>query len=84
MIRFRYNTVLFEDRTMNRMEEAFILFKQTVNNAIFADTPIYLVFNKKDLFEKNLEKDKITNCKIFSDYSGKRDGKNYCYSLSYS
>ena len=66
----RYNSVLFEDRTQNRMSECFAVFKETVNNPLFADTPIFLLFNKKDLFESMIQKEPLTNCPTFSDYKG--------------
>ncbi|KAI9139092.1 guanine nucleotide binding protein, alpha subunit [Paraphysoderma sedebokerense] len=65
-----YNMVLFEDPTQNRMKECFNLFKQTVNNEVFANTPLYLLFNKKDLFEKKIRKEPITVCECFTDYKG--------------
>ncbi|KAI9222697.1 guanine nucleotide-binding protein alpha-8 subunit [Blastocladiella britannica] len=65
-----YNSVLFEDPTENRMKECLTLFQQTVNNPMFAKTPFYLIFNKKDLFESKIRKDPITVCPCFVDYSG--------------
>lgn len=68
-----YNSVLFEDRGTNRMVECLNLFKQTVNNAIFANTPVFLLFNKKDLFEKLITTDPLNLCPAFSDYTGSGD-----------
>ncbi|KAI9199471.1 G-protein subunit alpha 8 [Polychytrium aggregatum] len=65
-----YNSVLFEDQTQNRMKECLTLFKQTVNNPLFSSMPIFLLFNKKDLFESKIRKTPITVCECFSDYSG--------------
>lgn len=65
-----YNSVLFEDQSMNRMEECFNLFKQTAMNPAFATTPIFVFFNKKDLFETKIKKEPITACKVFADYQG--------------
>ncbi|KAI3629920.1 hypothetical protein MIR68_011355 [Amoeboaphelidium protococcarum] len=68
-----YNSVLFEDRNTNRMEECLNLFKQTVNNSVFASTPVFLVFNKKDLFEKLIKTTPINACPAFEDYEGSSD-----------
>ena len=68
-----YNSCLFEDQTQNRMKECFTLFQQTVNNPIFSKTPVFLLLNKKDLFETKLREDPITSCEVFSDYSGTKD-----------
>lgn len=47
----RYHQVLFEDTTVNRMHESLQLFEEVVKNPIFANTPIFVFLNKKDLFE---------------------------------
>jgi len=65
-----YNSVLYEDNSVNRMQECFNLFKQTANNEIFKDTPIFLLFNKKDLFEEKIRIESINICEEFSDYTG--------------
>lgn len=71
-----YNTVLFEDQSQNRMAECISLFKQTVNNPIFATTPIFLLLNKKDLFEAKIRAEGIKNSEVFSDYEGKFKNEN--------
>ncbi|KAG4105434.1 guanine nucleotide binding protein, alpha subunit [Neocallimastix lanati (nom. inval.)] len=68
-----YNSVLFEDNSVNRMKECFDLFKQTANNEIFKNTPIFLLFNKKDLFEEKIRTDSINICEEFADYTGSGD-----------
>merc|ERR1712137_983524 len=42
-----YNQVLFEDASMNRMEESLTLFENTVKNDLFRHTPIFVFLNKK-------------------------------------
>lgn len=66
----RYNSKLFEDQNQNRMSECFAVFKDTVNNPLFAETPVYLLFNKKDLFEQLIKRDPLTKCPAFADYAG--------------
>ncbi|ORX81726.1 guanine nucleotide binding protein, alpha subunit, partial [Anaeromyces robustus] len=68
-----YNSVLFEDNSVNRMQECFDLFKQTANNEIFKNTPIFLLFNKKDLFEEKIRTESINICEAFADYTGSGD-----------
>ena len=51
-----YDQVLFEDETMNRMDEAVQLFDQLVNSKWFKQTSCILFLNKKDLFEMKLSK----------------------------
>jgi len=51
-----YDQVLFEDETMNRMDEAIQLFDQIVNSKWFKQTAMILFLNKKDLFEMKLAK----------------------------
>ena len=63
-----YNSVLYEDQSTNRMEECYNLFKQTVNNPMFSNTPVLLVFNKKDLFEHLIAHTPLSACPTFRDY----------------
>merc|ERR1711865_739723 len=51
-----YDQVLFEDESMNRMDEAISLFDQIVNSKWFKQTSVILFLNKKDLFEMKLAK----------------------------
>jgi len=69
-----YNQVLFEDSAHNRMTEALNLFQQISNNPLFANTPIFLFLNKKDLFEKMIQEHDLSKC--FADYTGGSDVKN--------
>lgn len=63
-----FNMVLFEDEKKNRMHECLELFRDTVNLEIFRTTPIFLFFNKKDMFEEKLRKTNLSVC--FPDYTG--------------
>jgi len=73
-----YNQVLFEDSSKNRMIEELELFQQVTHNPMFADTPIFLFLNKKDLFETMVTE--VDMNKTFSDYQG---GKNLKPALDY-
>jgi GTPase SAR1 family protein len=63
-----YASVLFEDRRENRMVESLRLFEETVANPVFANVPIFLVLNKKDLFEQLIETKPLTLA--FPEYTG--------------
>jgi G-protein alpha subunit len=52
--------VLFEDTTVNRMHESLQLFEDIVKNPIFANTPIFVFLNKKDLFEQMVSHASVT------------------------
>lgn len=66
-----YAKVLFEDKTVNRMHESMDLFESTLKNQQFAETPVFLFLNKKDLFEEMLKEDPLT--KAFPEYTGSTD-----------
>jgi GTPase SAR1 family protein len=62
-----YSMVLYEDETKNRMTEALELMGDSAK-AYFKDIPVFLVLNKRDLFEKSLETIPLKQC--FPDYTG--------------
>jgi len=63
-----YVNVLFEDKAVNRMHESLELFEKLMKEPVFAETPVFLCLNKKDLFERELERRGIECC--FPDYTG--------------
>lgn len=52
------------------MSEALRLFEQTINNPLFTNTPVYLLFNKHDLFAELIKHKPLNTCKLFSDFEG--------------
>lgn len=50
-----YDQVLFEQDTVNRMDEALSLFGEIANSRWFQETSMILFLNKRDLFEKKLK-----------------------------
>ncbi|KAF7495223.1 Guanine nucleotide-binding protein G(i) subunit alpha [Sarcoptes scabiei] len=52
----------------NRIHESLKLFDSICNNKWFIETPIILLLNKKDLFEKKIKKTPLTVC--FPEYTG--------------
>jgi len=73
-----YASVLYEDPTVNRMTEALSVFENTVNNDTFGDVPIFLLLNKKDLFESLIKKKDLSTC--FHDY---QDGADVRKAISF-
>lgn len=69
-----YDQVLFEDQSMNRMDEAVILFDEICNSQYFVETAFILFLNKDDLLREKLRE---TPFRIddgpharFTDYTG--------------
>jgi len=67
-----YSMVLYEEESKNRMTEALELFEESANR-YFKDLNVFLILNKRDLFEKSLEKIPLSKC--FPDYTGGNDVK---------
>jgi len=61
-----YNQVLFEENTVNRMEEALTLFEEISNNEWFENSAMILFLNKSDLLKEKIEQDPLS--KYFKDY----------------
>jgi len=51
-----YNLILFEENSVNRLQEALVLFEQTLRLEKFPNTPVFLIFNKRDLFDEMIQK----------------------------
>ena len=49
-----YDQVLFEDKNTSRVSEALTVFETLLKNTLFFDTPIVLLMNKNDIFEKKV------------------------------
>jgi len=69
-----YDMTLAEDHSQNRMHESLLLFKNICNSTWFANTPIIIFLNKRDIF---VEKIKTIDLKVcFPDYDGGKDYDN--------
>ncbi|KAF9583393.1 guanine nucleotide-binding protein subunit alpha [Lunasporangiospora selenospora] len=66
-----YDQQLFEDETVNRMEEALTLFDSICNSRWFVKTSIILFLNKIDRFKEKLPISPMKN--FFNDYDGGDD-----------
>jgi GTPase SAR1 family protein len=49
-----YNQVLYEDNSMNRIQEALLLFEEIANSKWFKQTSVILFLNKRDLFAEKI------------------------------
>ncbi len=66
----RYDLKLYEDETVNRMDESLKLFDEICNSKWFADVNIILFLNKSDIFAEKIKKVDLNVC--FPDYKGKK------------
>jgi len=63
-----YNSVMWEDRGKNQMDDSLELFREISNLPNFQKIPMYLFFNKKDIFEEQLKKQPLQ--KTYPEYTG--------------
>jgi len=77
-----YNQFLFEDESVNRLDESLQLFRNIFANDTFDDACLVLFLNKSDLFTEMIKEFPMGKC--FSDYQGtdsESDQFNYIRSL---
>lgn len=65
-----YDLTLYEDESVNRMQESLKLFESICNNKLFMDTSIILFLNKMDLFTEKIRRSPLTVA--FPEYKGKQ------------
>lgn len=65
-----YNQVLYEDNTMNRIDEAVTLFNEICNSKWFKKTAMILFLNKRDLFRTKLPEYPFSTEERYSDFKG--------------
>jgi hypothetical protein len=63
-----YDLKLYEDETVNRMDESLKLFDEICNSKWFTDVAIILFLNKSDIFREKIKKIDLSVC--FADYKG--------------
>ncbi|KAF9050580.1 G protein alpha-subunit [Panaeolus papilionaceus] len=73
-----YDQMLYEDESVNRMQEALTLFDSICNSRWFVKTSIILFLNKIDLFAEKLPRSPLEE--YFPDYTG---GNNYDAACDY-
>lgn len=69
-----WDQLLFEDETVNRMQEALILFDDTINSIRFFSTETALIFTKCDKLAAKLKTTPMK--KFFPDFEGGDDLQN--------
>lgn len=73
-----YDQMLYEDESVNRMQEALTLFDSICNSRWFVKTSIILFLNKIDLFAEKLTYSRLSD--YFPDFTG---GDNYDAACDY-
>jgi len=73
-----YDQMLYEDESVNRMQEALTLFDSICNSRWFVKTSIILFLNKIDLFAEKLPRSPLGD--YFPDFQG---GDNYDAACEY-
>ncbi|GJE90016.1 heterotrimeric G protein alpha subunit alpha [Phanerochaete sordida] len=73
-----YDQMLYEDESVNRMQEALTLFDSICNSRWFVKTSIILFLNKIDLFAEKLPRSPLGD--YFPDFQG---GDNYDAACQY-
>jgi len=73
-----YDLTLFEDGTMNRMEETLNIFDEICNSQWFSKTSIILFLNKRDVFEEKIKTVRLQVCPVFKDYEGEQTFEAGC------
>ncbi|KAF7376934.1 Heterotrimeric G-protein alpha subunit [Mycena sanguinolenta] len=73
-----YDQMLYEDESVNCMQEALTHFDSICNSRWFVKTPIILCLNKIDLFAEKLPRSPLGD--YFPDYTG---GENYDAACDY-
>ncbi|KAH8914076.1 G-alpha protein [Atractiella rhizophila] len=71
-----YDQQLYEDESVNRMQESLVLFDSICNSRWFVRTSIILFLNKIDLFKEKLPRSPIEP--FFPDYQGGQDLQAAC------
>ncbi|CAI2319768.1 unnamed protein product [Caenorhabditis sp. 36 PRJEB53466] len=64
----QYDQVLMEDETINRLKQSMSLYGRIVNSQFLRKTPMILLLNKCDSFEKKVKETSIKTA--FPDYTG--------------
>lgn len=65
-----YDQKLFEDESMNRMQETLKIFEDICNSSWFKETSIILFLNKSDLFREKIQKVPLSACPLFPEQIG--------------
>jgi hypothetical protein len=64
-----YDEKMYENDSENRLKDSIQLFEQLVNGTHLKDKPCFLIFTKKDLFQKKFNNYQMSS--EFEDYTGR-------------
>lgn len=73
-----FDQFMFEDDTIRRTQDSIDLFKSVANSQVFANKPIFIVFNKKDLFERKLKEYPSEFKETYPDFKGDINNVEQC------
>lgn len=73
-----YDLTLYEDESMNRMEETLQIFDEICNSAYFTKTSIILFLNKRDIFQEKIKVVPLNVCPCFKSYNGPNTYETGC------
>jgi len=73
-----YDLTLYEDETMNRMEETLVIFDEICNSSYFTKTSFILFLNKRDIFQDKIKTVPLTVCPCFKSYTGPNNYEAGC------
>lgn len=74
-----FDQVLFEDGETSRTKDSLQLFENIFNNTALKNLPIFVIFNKKDIFEEKLESSWDAFLKSYPGYDGEKANLEQCY-----
>ena len=66
----------YEEKGFKRVVESLETFEKVINNKLFQKVPFILMLNKRDLFERKIDKKSFK--KYFSDYQGDEKNAQQC------
>lgn len=73
-----FDQFMFEEEGTSRTQDSMALFNQIANSNIFESKPIFLVLNKKDLFEKKLQENPDKFREAYPGFSGDISSPEAC------
>ncbi|OHS93185.1 Guanine nucleotide-binding protein alpha-1 subunit [Tritrichomonas foetus] len=73
-----FDQFMFEDDSIRRTQDSIDLFASIANSAIFGNKPIFLILNKKDVFEKKLKAHPEQFKETYKDFTGDTSNVEQC------
>lgn len=73
-----FDQFMFEDDTVPRTKDSLELFQNVANSPVFATKPIFLILNKKDVFEHKIKDHPNQFRETYPDFSGDTSNVDQC------